>query len=101
MNIKSKLRTATALAVACMALCGCQNDRHELVVLETYISTNTVPGYIGGSHVEPSVGTDGYLLQQMVNAVAIQYPPKTNFITNYVIGFRADDGKNVEILRVP
>jgi hypothetical protein len=102
MNTKTKLGTATALAVACSAwFGGCQNDRSGLVVLKTYISTNTVPGYIGGPHVEPSVGPDGYLMPQMVNAVAIHYPPKTNVVTNYVIGYRAADGKSVEVLRVP
>ena len=98
-----KIGTATALAVACTAwLGGCHHRKQSpLIVLRSYVSTNLVPGYIGGQKQNAQVGPDGYLMQGSVNAIAINYPPKTNVVTNYVIGYRTADGESVEVLNVP
>jgi hypothetical protein len=69
----------------------------QIVLLRTYVSTNTIPGYIGGANMKPEVDKDGIMRPQAVNAIAITHPPRTEVVTNYVLGYW--DGTNaVELL---
>jgi len=88
MKIKTPIRIATALAVASSVLFGA-DVKPQTVLLRTYVSTNTIPGYIGGP--EPTVGTNGWW-NNMTLAVAISHPPRTVIATNYVLGYM--DGTN-------
>ena len=92
-----KLTTIGALAaVGCMCLFSADvaKPQTQIVLLRTYVSTNQIPGYIGGP--EPVIGTNGYYLNATL-AIAITHPPRTEIVTNYVIGYW--DGTNaVELL---
>lgn len=96
---RSTAGVAKALILcASLLLCGCRSSfDNRLLLLRTYVSTNVIPGYIGGP--QPTVGPDGNLTT-FANAVAIHYPPSTNVVTNYVIGYRRG-GTTIEVLKTP
>ena len=79
------LKTVGIVAVMCSAVLGAE-VKTQIVLLRTYISTNTIPGYIGGAEPSPIVGTNGYL-NMVTTAQAVVHPPRTEIVTNYVLGF--------------
>jgi hypothetical protein len=69
----------------------------QIVLLKTYITTNTIPGYTGGYGTKIETNSAGILIFLPSYAVAITYPPRTEIITNYVLGYL--DGTNaVELI---
>lgn len=95
-----KLTIISALAaVGCMCLFSADvaKPQTQIVLLRTYVSTNTIPGYIGGPEIKYTVDTNGMMQVQAVPVMAALYPPRTEVVTNYVLGYW--DGTNaVELL---
>lgn len=60
----------------------------NLVLIRILIATNQIPGYFSGPNSTPTqVGPDGYLPPfTAVNAILIAHPPRTEVVTNYVLG---------------
>ena len=88
--MRNKLTKISALAVVgCMCLFSAcvRQPQTQIVVLRSYISTNQIPGYIGGPKIEPQVDSNGWLQVQAVPAVAVAYPPRKEVVTNYVLGY--------------
>ena len=85
MKLKSIIMLG-AVIVGSGALLGA-DVKTQIVLLRTYVTTNTIPGYIGGPPITFTTNSDGIMLPNPVNAVAITYPPRTEIITNYVLGF--------------
>lgn len=84
MKLKSII-TLGAVVFGSGALLGA-DVQTQIVLLRTYVTTNTIPGYIGGADPSPIVGTDGYLVM-MATSQAIAHPPRIEIVTNYVLGF--------------
>lgn len=71
----------------------------KIVLLRTHVTTNFIPGYIGSSKPEWKVDTNGWLLPQTANAIAVYYHPRHEIVTNYVLGY-SDGTTNIEIITV-
>lgn len=93
------MKNTVLLLLGCALLCAFIYPIRPpaIVLLRTYVVTNTIPGYIGG--VTPTLKTDanGYLVVEPVPAVAIVHPPTIEIVTNYVLGF-IDGTNQIEIL---
>jgi hypothetical protein len=63
-------------------------DPQQIVLLRSYLTTNHVPGYIGAPDITPQVDSNGYREFQTTPAVAIRHAPRTEIVTNYVMGYR-------------
>lgn len=95
-NKTLKLMALAAVGSTCLFSADVK-PQTAIVLLRTYVSTNTIPGHIGGPDIKPTVDTNGMYEIQPVPAVAVFYPPRTEVVTNYVLGYWA--GTNaVELL---
>lgn len=96
MNKFKAIKVAAILAIVSSAVLGA-DVKNQIVLIRTYISTNTIPGYIGGPDVQWQTNSAGIIMPQPVPAVAITHPPRTEIVTNYVLGYY--DGTNaVELI---
>lgn len=92
--MKNKMIGLLALVAvgSCLFIADVAKPQTQIVLLRTYVSTNTIPGYIGGPEIKHTVDTNGMMQIQAVPAVAVLYPPRTEIVTNYVLGYW--DGTN-------
>jgi hypothetical protein len=63
-------------------------DQQEIVLLRSYVTTNHVPGYVGAPEIKPTIDSNGWQEFQATPAVAIRHPPRTEVVTNFVLGYR-------------
>lgn len=87
-NRLPKLLTLAAVGATCMFSACSQEGQNQIVLLRSYVTTNQIPGYIDDPDIKPQVDSNGWLELPTMPAVAIKHPPRTEVVTNYVLGYR-------------
>lgn len=75
------------------------NEPKSLVLIRTYLTTNTIPGYWGSSSPTPIPDTNGMLVTFTArHADLVAYPPRQQIVTNYVLGYFDGTNRYIEVL---